>query len=119
MKFVTPPFGEYAAQEAALQGALRHSHSRLVEASEEVAFYGGEEAEKLLIERDYFGLMKHMNRTLRMRMLHGIAEEGIIKWVWGAAGLAICAIPVFFKVPGAPELDLGGRTEGELAERCS
>ncbi|KAF8321758.1 adrenoleukodystrophy protein [Clavulina sp. PMI_390] len=117
LKLLTPPFGEYAAQEAALQGALRHSHSRLVEASEEVAFYGGEEAEKLLIERDYFGLIKHMNRTLRMRLLHGIAEEGIIKWLWGAAGLVVCSVPVFFKIPGAKELDLGGRTEGFITNR--
>ena len=113
MKLVTPHFGEYAAQEAALQGALRHSHSRLVEASEEIAFYGGEETEKLIIERDYFGLIKHINRTLRMRLLHGIAEEGIVKWLWGAGGLVICSVPVFFKLPGTEHLDLGGRTEGE------
>lgn len=47
-----------------------------------------------------------------MRLLHGIAEEGIVKWLWGAAGLVICSIPVFVKIPGVKELDLGGRTEG-------
>jgi ATP-binding cassette, subfamily D (ALD), peroxisomal long-chain fatty acid import protein len=111
---LTPPFGNYAAQEAALTGQLRHSHSRLVESAEEVAFYGGEETEKYLIERDYYGLVKHINRTLRMRVWHGIVEEGIIKWLWGAFGLCICAIPVFFKLPGATGLDdMGGRTEGK------
>ena len=112
VKVITPQFGQYAAEEAALTGALRHSHSRLVESAEEVAFYGGEETEKFLIERDYFGLVKHVNRVLRMRLLHGIAEEGIVKWLWGAAGLVICSIPVFVKIPGVKELDLGGRTEG-------
>lgn len=76
---MTPPFGKYTAEEAALSGALRHSHSRLSEFSEEVAFFGGEETEKMLIERDYFGLVKHVNRVLRIRVWHGIAEEGIIK----------------------------------------
>ncbi|KAF8334075.1 adrenoleukodystrophy protein [Cantharellus anzutake] len=100
LRALTPSFGNYAAQEAALTGALRHSHSRLLEASEEVAFYGGEETEKYLIERDYYGLIKHLNRTLRLRLAHGIAEEGIIKWLWGAFGLCVCAIPVFVKIPG-------------------
>ncbi|KAF9514886.1 hypothetical protein BS47DRAFT_1372211 [Hydnum rufescens UP504] len=118
LRFLTPPFGKYAAQEAALTGSLRHSHSRLVDASEEVAFYGGEETEKYLIERDYHGLVKHINRLLRMRLWHGIVEEGIIKWLWGAFGLGICAIPVFFKIPGvAGANDLGGRTEGFITNR--
>ncbi len=113
MKVLTPSFGNYAAQEAALAGALRHSHSRLLEASEEAAFYGGEETEKYLIERDYYGLIKHINRTLRLRLAHGIAEEGIIKWLWGAFGLCVCAIPVFAKIPGVGVSDLGSRTEGK------
>ena len=79
VRVVTPPFGEYAAQEAAISGELRHSHSRLMEAAEEVAFFGGEETEKMLIDRDYFGLAKHINRVLRIRLWHGIVEEGIIK----------------------------------------
>lgn len=79
MRFLTPPFGKYAAEEAHLSGQLRHSHSRLVEFSEEIAFFGGEETEKMLIERDYYGLVKHTNRVLRIKLWHGIVEEGIIK----------------------------------------
>ncbi len=78
---MTPPFGKYTAEEAALSGQLRHSHSRLSEFAEEIAFFGGEETEKMLIERDYFGLVKHINRVLRIRVWHGIMEEGIIKFV--------------------------------------
>ncbi|KAG9031529.1 hypothetical protein FRB95_002664 [Tulasnella sp. JGI-2019a] len=117
LRACTPRFGDYAATEAALSGELRHSHSRLVESAEEVAFYGGEETEKYLIERDYFGLVKHINRVLRMRLWHGIVEEGIIKWLWGALGLCICAIPVFFKVPGIVANDMGSRTEGFVTNR--
>ena len=79
VRAITPPFGTYTAQEAALSGALRHSHSRLMEAAEEVAFFGGEDTEKMLIDRDYFGLVKHINRVLRIRLWHGVVEEGIIK----------------------------------------
>lgn len=76
---LTPPFGKYAAEEAQLTGQLRHSHSRLAEFAEEIAFFGGEETEKMLIERDYYGLIKHINSVLRIKVWHGIAEEGIIK----------------------------------------
>ncbi|KAG8967358.1 hypothetical protein FRC03_010103 [Tulasnella sp. 419] len=117
LRALTPPFGSYAAKEAALSGSLRHSHSRLVESAEEVAFYGGEDVEKYIIERDYFGLVKHINRVLRMRVWHGIVEEGIIKWLWGSFGLCICGIPVFFKLPGTSATDLGGRTESFVTNR--
>lgn len=109
----TPPFGRYAAEEQRLEGEFRFAHSRLLENAEEIAFYRGSVVEKNIIERSYFALIKHVNRTFRMRMFHGLIEEGIIKWAWGSLGLLICAIPVFFKIPGAPTaVDLGSRTEG-------
>lgn len=81
VKALTPPFGKYTAEEAHLTGQFRHAHSRLSEFSEEIAFFGGEETEKMLIERDYFGLVKHVNRVLRIKVWHGVVEEGIIKSV--------------------------------------
>lgn len=104
VRAITPSFGAHAAEEAALSGALRHSHSRLMESGEEVAFFFGEETERMLIERDYFGLIKHVNRVLRIRLWHGVVEEGIIKyvvsfwayrrtphharrWLWGSFGV--------------------------------
>ncbi|KAH8120463.1 ABC transporter transmembrane region 2-domain-containing protein [Phellopilus nigrolimitatus] len=117
LRALTPSFGKYTAEEAQLSGQLRHSHSRLAEFSEEVAFFGGEETEKMIIERDYFGLVKHVNRVLQIKVWHGIAEEGIIKWLWGSFGLCICAIPMFFKLPGMENLDFGSRTEGFVTNR--
>lgn len=44
-----------------------------------------------------------------------MAEEGIIKWAWGAMGLGICAIPVFGgEMLGMAKGTLGTRTEGEI-----
>ncbi|CAE6427351.1 unnamed protein product [Rhizoctonia solani] len=117
LKSLTPSFGQYAATEAALTGSLRATHSRLLEHSEEIAFFEGEEAEKMLVERDYFALVKHINMVLRKRLWHGVAEEGVIKWMWGCFGLCICAIPVFFKLPGIGKNDLGGRTESFVTNR--
>ncbi|KAI0757314.1 ABC transporter transmembrane region 2-domain-containing protein [Daedaleopsis nitida] len=117
LRTLTPPFGQYTALSAQLSGNLRHTHSRLAEFAEEIAFFGGEETEKMLVEREYAGLVKHENRVLRRRWWHGCVEEGIVKWLWGSFGLCICAIPVFFKLPGIAALDMGGRTEGFVTNR--
>jgi len=79
----------------------------------------GSETEKNLIERTYFALVKHINRTFRMRMLYGIVEEGIVKWLWGSLGLCVCAVPVFGSkifggmMGGGGVVDFGSRTEGK------
>ena len=128
VRYLTPPFGLYTALSAQLAGSLRHTHSRLAEFSEEIAFLGGEETEKMLIEREYLSLIKHENRVLRRRWWFGCVEEGIIKWLWGSFGvstilidfsvslnlmqLVLCAVPVFSRIPGVSQVDLGSRTEG-------
>ena len=117
---LTPPFGQYAATEQQLEGEYRFSHTRLIENAEEVAFYRGQGQEKHLIDRAYFSLIKHVNRILRIRIGHGMMEEGIIKWLWGAIGLVICSAPVFLPGPaaaiaagggGGRANDMGSRTE--------
>ncbi|KAE9410674.1 adrenoleukodystrophy protein [Gymnopus androsaceus JB14] len=117
LRSLTPPFGSYTALSAQLAGALRHTHSRLAEFAEEIAFMGGEETEKMLVERDYATVILHEHRVLRRKWWFGCVEEGIVKWLWGSFGLVLCAIPVFFKLPGAENVDLGGRTEGFVTNR--
>jgi hypothetical protein len=76
----------YTAMSAQLSGSLRHTHSRLVEFAEEVAFMRGEETEKMLLEREYASVMKHENHVLNRRWWFGCIEEGVIKWLWGSFG---------------------------------
>ncbi|KAK0456415.1 adrenoleukodystrophy protein [Armillaria borealis] len=117
LRYLTPPLGMYTALSAQLAGELRHTHSRLAEFSEEVAFLGGEETEKMLVEREYATVMKHENKVLNKRWWFGCIEEGIIKWLWGGFGMIICGIPIFIKLPGISNVDLGGRTEGFVTNR--
>jgi ATP-binding cassette subfamily D (ALD) long-chain fatty acid import protein len=125
VRYLTPPFGTYTALSAQLAGSLRHTHARLAEFSEEVAFMGGEKTEKLLIEREYSSVMEHEHNVLNARWWFGCIEEGVIKWLWGSFGvsvvvveseslrslivvqLVLCAIPAFFKLPGMKTIDLG------------
>ncbi|KAF9458333.1 ABC transporter transmembrane region 2-domain-containing protein [Collybia nuda] len=116
LRRLTPPFGMYAALSAQLSGSLRHTHSRSAEFAEEIAFMGGEKTEKMLVEREYATVIKHESQVLSRRWWFGCVEEGVIKWLWGSYGLVLCAIPVFFKIPGT-QVDLGGRTEGFVTNR--
>jgi ATP-binding cassette subfamily D (ALD) long-chain fatty acid import protein len=113
MRALTPPFGKYVADEARLEGEFRFQHSRLIDYSEEVALYYGHEAEKDTLDKGYFTLIKHVNRILRRRFYHGVMEDFVIKYFWGALGLMLCSVPVFFKVPGVAGNSMGDRTESE------
>ncbi|RFU28225.1 hypothetical protein B7463_g8106, partial [Scytalidium lignicola] len=117
MRALTPPFGKYVADEARLEGEFRFQHSRLIDYSEEVALYSGHEAEKDTLDKGYFTLIKHVNYILRRRFTHGVMEDFIIKYVWGALGLILCSVPVFFKVPGVTATTMGDRTESFVTNR--
>ncbi|OBT43828.1 ATP-binding cassette, subfamily D, member 2 [Pseudogymnoascus sp. WSF 3629] len=118
MRMLTPPFGKYVAEEARLEGEFRFQHSRLIDYSEEVALYGGHEAEKDTLDKGYFTLIKHVNYILRRRFYHGIMEDYVLKYVWGALGLILCSVPVFVKIPGAPAAStMGDRTQNFVTNR--
>lgn len=117
MRALTPPFGRYVADEARLEGEFRFQHSRLIDYSEEVALYHGHEAEKDTLDKGYFTLIKHVNRILRRRFYHGVMEDFVIKYFWGALGLMLCSVPVFFKIPGVAGNSMGDRTENFVTNR--
>jgi len=102
MRALTPPFGKYVAEEARLEGEFRFQHSRLIDYSEEIALYNGHEAEKDAVDKGYFTLIKHVNRLLRRRLYYSIMEEFVVKYFWGAMGLMLCSVPVFFELPKVP-----------------
>ena len=115
MRALTPPFGKYVAEEGRLEGEFRFQHSRLIENNEEIALYHGHEAEKNTLDKGYFTLIKHVNHILRRRLYHGIMEDFIIKYFWGALGLMLCSVPVFFKLPGPTLRGMGDRTESKVS----
>ncbi len=112
LRALTPPFGKYVATEARLEGDFRAQHARLIDYAEEVALYGGHEAEKDTLDKGYFTLIKHVNRSLRRRFYHGVVEDFIVKYFWGALGLLLCSVPVFVTIPGIGRGNAANRTEG-------
>lgn len=112
MRRYTPSFGKMVAEEQRLEGDFRFGHSRVIENAEEIALFDGQAVEKRVLDRSYYALMKHINHVFRLRVPHGMLEDFVIKYFWGACGLILCSVPVFLTVPGSKTLDVGGRTEG-------
>ncbi|ORY36423.1 hypothetical protein BCR33DRAFT_683445 [Rhizoclosmatium globosum] len=118
----TPAYGALAATEQKLEGEFRFTHSRLVENAEEVAMFRGEAVEHGILEDAYAGLVKHINKILKVRIWHGMLEDYIIKYLWGGFGFALCGAPVFFDLSGASngdsgEIIVGNRTKGLVTNR--
>lgn len=68
-------------------------------------------------------LISHINSIYVKRIPHGMAEDFIIKYFWGAMGLVLCAVPVFFTPKADPSTDpsvadnVGTRTQGFITNR--
>jgi ATP-binding cassette subfamily D (ALD) long-chain fatty acid import protein len=113
LRTFTPNFGTLVAEEQNLEGKFRFAHSRLIENVQEVALYGGGEVEKGIIHFNYNALIKHVNKIFKIRVPHGMLEDFIIKYLWGAMGLVTSSIPIFFV-----QEKLGRtRTEGLVTNR--
>ncbi|KAI8926954.1 ABC transporter transmembrane region 2-domain-containing protein [Entophlyctis helioformis] len=107
LRALTPPFGAMVAEEQRLEGEFRFIHSRLIENAEEVALYSGDRAELGLLDRSYSALVRHVNKIYTIRIWHGMLEDFIIKYFWGAAGYVLCALPIFFEVGDAAAAVVG------------
>ncbi|KAJ3035294.1 hypothetical protein HK097_004242, partial [Rhizophlyctis rosea] len=118
LRVLTPAFGKMVAEEQRLEGEFRFTHSRLIENAEEVALFSGQDVEKANLDRSYFSLIKHVNRIYHARIWHGMLEDFIIKYFWGAMGMVLCGIPAFFELPNANgQTDIGSRTQGFVTNR--
>ncbi|CAG8502868.1 1897_t:CDS:10 [Cetraspora pellucida] len=117
LRALTPPFGKMVAEEQRLEGEFRFTHSRLIENAEEISLYSGHEVEKSILDRNYFALIKHINRIFRKRIYHGMLEDFIIKYFWGAMGLVLCSVPVFFTISDNKKDSFGSRAEGFITNR--
>ncbi|KAG2228088.1 hypothetical protein INT45_009134 [Circinella minor] len=113
LRAVTPSFGKLAAIEAKLEGDFRAAHTRLITNAEEIAFYNGGELEHSILDKAYYGLVKHINSIYKIRINYNMFEDFLIKYAWSAFGLVLCAIPVF-----APHMvgDIAGNITKETSE---
>lgn len=64
------PIGQMTVKEQRLEGEYRHINSRLITNSEEIAFYQGNNREKLTILSSFHKLVSYRIHILNIYLLH-------------------------------------------------
>lgn len=69
------PTGRLTVEEQKLEGEFRYVNSRLITNSEEIAFYQGNNREKLTLLASYSKLRAHLRKFLEFRVGIGILDN--------------------------------------------
>ena len=117
LRTCSPPFGKLKAVEARREGEFRALHTRLIANAEEVAFYGGADVERVVLDRSFRALRGWMEGIYRLRVRYSMLEDFVLKYAWSAFGYLVSALPVFLPAWGGR----GGRREAgpETASRAA
>ncbi len=109
MRFISPSFGKLVAVEQKLEGSFRASHASVLNHAEEIAFYDGHQWEKVLVNKRYDLLQKHIRDVIGKRFIMGILDSMLTKYGAVMVGYSVLALPVFGR--GAEDYVKG--TEGD------
>lgn len=71
--------GRLTVQEQKLEGDFRFVNSRLITNSEEIAFYQGNNREKLTVLASFSRLTQHLRKFLEFRVGMGVVDNMIAK----------------------------------------
>ncbi|BGP11007.1 ATP-binding cassette long-chain fatty acid transporter pxa1 [Rhodotorula toruloides] len=74
----------------------RYVHDLYLDKNCRDRFYDGAPIEKDILTKAYLRLIKHVNSIYKMRILYGMTEDMVVKYLWSAAGYCLISIPVFF-----------------------
>jgi len=91
------PTGRLTVQEQKLEGEFRYVNSRLITNSEEVAFYLGNERERLTVLASFNKLKNHMRKFLEFRVGMGIIDNMVAKYIATIVGFWAVSRPFFKK----------------------
>lgn len=89
------PIGAMTVKEQRLEGEYRHINSRLITNSEEIAFYGGNNREKLTLLASFYKLTTHLRKFLEFRVFMGIIDNFVAKYFATVVGFYAVSIPFF------------------------
>lgn len=100
LRRLSPPFGKLKAVEGKREGDFRALHARLIANAEEVAFYGGDQMEKVLLDKGFRDLEGWMQGIYLLKIRYNMLEDFVLKYSWSAFGYLITSLPVFLPAWG-------------------
>lgn len=100
LRRLSPPFGKLKAVEGRREGDFRGLHARLIANAEEVAFYGGEQMEKVFIDQGFRDLRTWVEGIYSLKIKYNMLEDFVLKYSWSAFGYLITSLPVFLPAWG-------------------
>lgn len=87
------PVGRMTMQEQKLEGELRYVNSRLITNSEEIAFYQGNERERITLDNSFQRLVSHLRDFLEYRFTLGIVDDMVAKYLATVVGYILISRP--------------------------
>uniref|UniRef100_A0A131Y3D1 Putative peroxisomal long-chain acyl-coa transporter abc superfamily protein n=1 Tax=Ixodes ricinus TaxID=34613 RepID=A0A131Y3D1_IXORI len=87
------PVGRMTMQEQKLEGELRYVNSRLITNSEEIAFYQGNERERITLDNSFRRLVSHLRDFLEYRFTLGIVDDIVAKYLATVVGYILISRP--------------------------
>lgn len=93
LTYLRRPAGKMTVIEQKLEGEYRYINSRLITHSEEVAFYGGNNKEKLTLLTAFHKLTNHMRKYLEFKVYMGLLENILGKYFGTVVGFVAVSLP--------------------------
>ncbi|KAF7992527.1 hypothetical protein HCN44_004871 [Aphidius gifuensis] len=94
---IRKPIASMTVKEQRLEGEYRHINSRLITNSEEIAFYRGNNREKLTLLYSFYKLVTHLRGLLEFKVAMGVIDNFIGKYAATVVGFYAVSIPFFQK----------------------
>uniref|UniRef100_A0A1Y1M2Q2 ABC transporter domain-containing protein n=1 Tax=Photinus pyralis TaxID=7054 RepID=A0A1Y1M2Q2_PHOPY len=93
LTYLRKPVSYFTSNEQKLEGEFRHVNARIITYSEEIAFYHGNEKEKLTVLTSFNKLMGHIRKFLRFQIVMGFVENIVAKYFAISVGFLSMSIP--------------------------
>lgn len=97
MTHLRRPITQMTVKEQRLEGEYRHINSRLITHSEEIAFYQGNNREKLTLLTSFHKLVTHLRKFLEFKCLLGVIDNIVAKYLAIMVGFYAVSLPFFQK----------------------
>mmetsp|Transcript_213 Transcript_213/g.262 ORF Transcript_213/g.262 Transcript_213/m.262 type:complete len:497 (-) Transcript_213:30-1520(-) len=79
LKFIMPPFSALTAETQRREGEFRSHHHRIIGHAEEIAFYGGGEREREIIDNSFGSVKRILRKIFFLRAIMGIVDQYLVK----------------------------------------